>query len=116
MLVTVRGRYRRAEVPLLEARVQCLGLGVVQSASQSAPPARAVGRFVGAYGARYGDEEVPLLEALDEDTGISFEQSRSPSAEAAPLVQGLSFPVAESSARFGPRVALLLRRVEAIQR
>jgi thiopeptide-type bacteriocin biosynthesis protein len=81
-----------------------------------APPSLAVRRFVEAFAARYGDAEVPLLEALDEDTGIGFEVSMSPSADAAPLVQGLSFPVGERSARFGPREALLLRRVEALQR
>jgi len=79
-------------------------------------PSRTIRRFVEAFAARYGDAEVPLLEALDEDTGVGFEASMSPSAEAAPLVQGLAFPAAETAARFGPREALLLRRVEQLRR
>ena len=81
-----------------------------------AAPSRTLRRFVEAFAARYGDAEVPLLEALDEDTGVGFEASVSPGAEAAPLVQGLAFPAAEPTARFGPRDALLLRRVEQIRR
>jgi hypothetical protein len=81
-----------------------------------ARPQRAMRRFIEAFAVRYGDTEVPLLEALDEDTGIGFEASMSPSAEAAPLVQGLSFPMAETSAPFGPREALLVRRVEETRR
>jgi len=80
-----------------------------------ARPAPAMRRFVEAFAVRYGDACVPLLDALDEDTGIGFEASRSPGAEAAPLVQGLSFPIGETSAPFGPREALLLRRVEELR-
>ena len=81
-----------------------------------AAPSRTLRRFVEAFATRYGDAEVPLLEALDEDTGVGFEASASPSAEAAPLVQGLSFPAAEPAARFGPREAVLLQRVEQLRR
>lgn len=70
-------------------------------------------RFRDAFFLRYGDDEVALLEALDDERGIGFEGSTERSSLPQPLIDGLVVPAAETTAAWGARETLLLRKYTA---
>ncbi|MCC6129846.1 MAG: lantibiotic dehydratase [Acidobacteria bacterium] len=68
--------------------------------------------FREAFTERYEEREIPLVEALDEERGIGFPAFQDEDAAQAPLLVGIRFPKAhDDSVSWGPREALLLRKV-----
>lgn len=70
-------------------------------------------RFRETFRNRYEDREVPLVEALDEEKGVGFEVGASISADVSPLLDGLTFPSAETKQRvaWGKAEIHMLRRL-----
>jgi thiopeptide-type bacteriocin biosynthesis protein len=82
-----------------------------------APVSDRLGAFAEAFTARFGDEEIPLLEALDEESGVAFLPQGGAAAFAEPLLDGLAFPApASRDVAWGPREALLLRKIDEARR
>ena len=68
--------------------------------------------FKKAFLARYEEQWVPLLEALDPETGIGFGGAHAITAQAAPLLEGLTFPSAGArEPLFSKRSAFILKRL-----
>lgn len=74
-----------------------------------------LGRFRAAFVERYESRELPLVEALDEESGIGFGAPDRAGGEPSPLLDKLNL-VGERARRevpWGPREALLLRKLDA---
>jgi thiopeptide-type bacteriocin biosynthesis protein len=80
------------------------------------PGEDALSRFRQRFTERYEGRQMPLLEVLDEELGIGFRAEQS--ADHAPLLAGLHFPAAPTSATtpWEARQQWLLRKLEAAWR